>query len=288
MKNQTSFANRVVWITGASSGIGEQLAYLLHEAGAHLILSARKQHKLEPVKAACTRQEVPVALLPMDLAALDQLPEIADQAWKLFGHIDYLIHVAGVSIRGMALDTEIAMDEYVMRVNHLGPVVITREIVPRMLKRGFAHIAATTSLSGKYGVPQLSAYAASKHAMHGFFESLRAELHDQGLKITLLVPGMIHTKIIEHGFDGHGKPFDHNIQGMKEGLDPRVCAEKMIYAIRKNKQEYFIGNFWERFTLWLSHVMPSLQKWLLRNHPMRLLRRIKRLVGAYPSKQIKN
>jgi short-subunit dehydrogenase len=287
MKNQKAFENRVVWLTGASSGIGEQLAYLLNEAGAHLILSARKQEKLEKVKAACPRQELPIALLAMDLADLEVLPDLSHRAWELFGHIDYMIHVAGVSIRGMALDTEIAMDEYVMRVNHFGPVVITRELVPKMLERGFAHIAATTSLSGKYGVPQLSAYAASKHAMHGFFESLRAELYDQGLRITMLVPGMIRTKIIQHGFDGHGKPFDHNIQGMKEGFDPKACAERMMFAIRKNKQEYFIGNFWEKLTLWLSHYAPESQRWLLRNRPMRMLRRMKSMVGLYPASKIK-
>lgn len=275
MKNQHAFKNRVVWLTGASSGIGEQLAYLLNEAGAHLILSARREEKLAEVKAACTRQELPIGVLPLDLADLSSLPEKAKEAWEMFGHIDYLIHIAGISIRGMALETEIAMDEYVMRVNHFGIALITKKIVPHMLKRGFAHVAATTSMSGKYGVPQLSAYAASKHAMHGFFESLRAELHDQGLVITLMVPGMIRTHIIERGLDGQGNPFDHDIQGMKDGYDPKSCAEEMMRGIARNRQEVIIGNFWEHATLWLSRSFPTFHKWLFRHHPMRILRKLK-------------
>jgi dehydrogenase/reductase SDR family protein 7B len=275
MKASHVFENRVIWLTGASSGIGEQVAYLLNEAGARLILSSRKTEKLRVVAAARPRPEVPVYLLPLDQEELDSLPVKADEAWAAFGHIDYLINMVGVSVRGKALETTREMDEFVMRVNYQGTVVLTKAILPRMLDRGFAHVVATSSLSGKYGVPQLSAYAASKHALHGFFESLRTELHDQGLRVTLLVPGMIRTHIIQNGFDGQGQPFDHAIRGIEEGYDVRKAARDMVRAIARKKQEVFIGSSWEHLTLWLQRISPRLQRWLLRSHPMRMLRKLK-------------
>ncbi len=231
-------SGRIAWITGASSGIGEALAVEMARAGARLILSARRAGKLEAVREKCGPE---ARGLPLDLAELGALPARAAEAWALFGGVDILVNNAGVSQRSLALETELAVDEAIMRVNYLGPVALTKAVLPRMLERGSGQLVVTSSVLGKYGVQRRSAYAASKHALHGFFDSLRCELSGKNIQITLVCPGWVKTGISRSALEGDGSAHGEMDPGQAGGMDPARFARKMLRAIRKDKDEAAIG-----------------------------------------------
>lgn len=169
------FNGRVVWITGASSGIGRSLALAFDRAGARLILSSRTGEALDEVKRSC-RQGAEIYVLPFDLADLEQIPTHAADALRRFGHVDYMVHNAAIALRDRAIETDLDVDRRIMTTNYFGPIALTKTLLPSMVRRRSGRIVVVSSLSGRYGGPQVSSYAASKHALHGFFESLRAEV----------------------------------------------------------------------------------------------------------------
>ena len=162
------FLNKVVWITGASSGIGEALAYGLSQLGASLILSARNEDDLNQVNKQLPREPGSAKVLPLDLEDLQQLPEKADLAWSCFNKIDCFISNAGMAVRDYALNTELRIDQKLMNINYFGPTVITKRLLPHFIEQGHGHIVVMSSLSGKYGVPRLAAYAAYFSGCGGF------------------------------------------------------------------------------------------------------------------------
>ena len=270
------FDRKVVWITGASSGIGRALARGFDRAGARLILSARDSRSLEPVRQD-TRAPAEVHLLPFDLAELDTLPEHAEQALQLWGHVDYMVHNAGVALRERLVDTPIRLDQQVMATNYFGPLALTKALLPSMLRRHSGSFVVVSSLSGKYGVPQLSSYAASKHALHGAFESLRAEVHTQGVRVTMVIPGIIRTPIIQHALTGSGAHYGKVMPAYERGMDPDACAARILRAVSRRKEEVLIGGP-EVFTVYLQRVFPTLLSAFVRSHPVRLGNRLRRVL----------
>ena len=212
------FRDKVIWITGASSGIGEGLAYALAKEDARLILSARRVEELERVKQKCIEDNagngtakssgtrtVPY-ILPLDISELESLPALVLQAHALSGGIDILVNNAGIGMRGYVADTDIAVQQRVMQVNYFGQIALTKAVLPYMIERGSGHIVVISSLTGKLPVPGRSAYCASKHALHGFFDALRGEVHQYGIKVTIVCPGFVRTHISENALlpDGSG------------------------------------------------------------------------------------
>lgn len=262
------FDGKVVWITGASSGIGRALAFAFDRAGARLILSARDSQSLEPVRQAC-RAAAEVHLLPFDLAELDTIPQHAEQALGWWGHVDYMVHNAGVALRDRLVDTPLRLDQQVMATNYFGPVALTKALLPSMLQRQSGCFVVVSSLSGKYGVPQLSSYSASKHALHGCFESLRAEVHDRHIQVTIVIPGIIRTPIIQHALTGSGATYGKTMPAYERGMDPDICAARILRAVSRHKEEALIGG-WELSSLYLKRFFPTLLSVLVRNHPVRL------------------
>ncbi len=185
--------SKVIWITGASSGIGEALAYALANEGAKLILSARRKEELERVKGNCNNAaQADIRILPLDLAQADTLKLSTHAAVQMFGHVDILVNNGGISQRGFAKDTIPEVDRRIMEVNYFGPTAITKYLLPHFLKRGQGHIVVVSSVTGKFGTPYRSGYAASKHALHGFYDSLRAELWKDvkdAIPVTMICPG---------------------------------------------------------------------------------------------------
>jgi len=271
------FSGKVVWITGASSGIGRALAFAFDRAGARLILSARDATSLEPVRQAC-RAPAEVHLLPFDLAALDTIPQRAEQALRLWGHVDYMVHNAGVALRDRMVDTPLSLDQQVMATNYFGPIALTKALLPSMLQRQSGCFVVVSSLSGKYGVPQLSSYAASKHALHGCFESLRAEVHDRHIQVTIVIPGIIRTPIIQHALTGSGAAYGKTMREYETGMDPDVCAARILRAVSRRKEEAAIGGL-ELSSLYLKRFLPTLLSSLVRNHPVRLRNKLLRLLS---------
>lgn len=239
------FKSKVIWITGASSGIGEALAYELARQGAKLILSARRKEELERVKGNCvSTAQADVRILPLDLTQPGTLKLSTDAAVQMFGHVDILVNNGGISQRGFAKDTLVEVDRRIMEVNYFGAVAITKYLLPHFIQRRQGHIVVVSSVTGIFGTPYRSGYAASKHALHGFFDSLRAELwKDVGnaIPVTIICPGFIHTPITLSAVTADGSPLGKMDDAQYKGKPADWCARKIVKAIRQKKNEVYIG-----------------------------------------------
>jgi short-subunit dehydrogenase len=269
-----AFAGKVVWITGASSGIGQALAFACHDAGAKLIISARQREDLEEFKRVCGDGEH-IHLLPFDLAEPDVLAAYAERALQIYGHVDYMIHNAGVALRDRVADTSLEVDRQIMQINYFAPVALTKTLLPSMLERSSGCFVVVSSLSGKYGGPQYSSYAASKHALHGFFESLRAEVHEANIQITIVIPGFIRTHIARAAITGGGGTYGKTLDVHERGMIPRTCANRILSAVERRKEEALIGGV-EIFSVYLKRFLPSVLSKVMRNHPVRFGRALRR------------
>lgn len=251
------FEDKVVWITGASSGIGEALAYELAGRGARLVLSARRQPELERVRAACATDPTRVEVLPLDLGDLPSLASKADEGWARFGHVDIMVHNGGISQRSLAAETSIEVDQRLMTVNYFGPVVVTKRLLPRMRERRAGQFVVVTSLTGLIGTPLRSGYAASKHALHGFFDSLRAEVANDGIDVTLVCPGFVHTDVSRNALTGDGTAQGTMDDATRRGLAPQACARAIAKAALARRTEAYIGGF-ETLGVYVKRLSPAL------------------------------
>jgi dehydrogenase/reductase SDR family protein 7B len=253
----TYFNGKVVWITGASSGIGEFLAYTLSVRGAKLILSARRQDELERVKNACANPGA-VQILVLDLADTASSDDKVKQAIACFGQVDIMVHNGGITQRSLVAETDMEVYRQIMEVNFFSYVALTRALLPHFLERTAGHFVVTSSVMGKLGTPMRAAYAASKHALHGFFDCLRAEVSPNIIKVTILTPGYIATNISLYALTkeayGLGIP-SNQITG---GLSAEKAAQQIIKAIEKGRFEAYVGKFGkERLALWVKRMMPN-------------------------------
>lgn len=235
------FTNRVVWVTGASSGIGEALSKQLAQAGTRLIMSSHETEELERVKKEIGKLEHEPVIVPFDLSVPEMVEDAADSVINKMGKVDIFFSNGGVSTRTAALETSLEVDRKVMEINYFSGLIITKKLIPGMLENGFGHIIATSSISGKFGFPLRSAYAASKHALHGFYESLWTELHQQGIRTTIIMPGRVRTNISMHALDKDGKEYGKMSKGQEEGIKPESCAAQMLQAAARNRREVLVG-----------------------------------------------
>lgn len=265
--------NKVIWITGASSGIGEALVLeLSRKKGVKLILSSRRKEVLERVKGICHPAVQPnIRVLPLDLAQPDTLKLCVEAAVQLFGHIDVLINNGGISQRSLAKDTALHVDRQLMEIDYFGTVALTKYLLPYFLKRKAGHFVTVTSVMGIIGTPYRSGYAAAKHALHGFFDSLRAELSKdcKSIHVTLVCPGWIRTNLTLNAVTGDGSKLNKMDKATDKGLSPKVCAEKIIVAIQKKKEEAYIGKVKEVSGVYLKRLFPKLFSITVRNVKVR-------------------
>ncbi|MEL6556859.1 MAG: SDR family oxidoreductase [Bacteroidota bacterium] len=259
------FKDKVIWITGASSGIGEALAYELAQKPVKLILSARRENELERVKAACDQTaNGGIKVLPMDLEAAGTLEAVVKTAESLFGHVDILINNGGMSQRDMILNTSLDVDRRLMEVNYFGTIALSKFLLPGMVKRKTGHHVVVTSAVGIISTPKRSAYAAAKHALHGFYDALRAEHHNDLIKVTIVCPGYVHTNISYNALLGDGERQNKLDNAQANGLTPEYTAERIVKAIRKGKQEVYIGGFKEVLGIYLKRYFPYLYSIIVR------------------------
>jgi short-subunit dehydrogenase len=236
------FKHKRVWITGASSGIGEALSKAFAAQGAHLIISARNERELQRVAADCAAAGAASVLVqPLDLGDHASIPAIAQSVLQQAGKLDILINNGGVSQRSLAKDTGIEVDLRIMNINYIGTVALTKAVLPSMLLHQLGHFVTITSLTGKFGSPLRSTYAASKHALHGFFDSLRAELVDTPIKVTLVCPGYVRTNISVNALTGSGQQQGSMDEATNNGLLPEVVAQRILTAIERGKEEVYFG-----------------------------------------------
>jgi short-subunit dehydrogenase len=262
-----NFKNKSVWITGGSSGIGEHLAYAFARNGARLVLSSRKLEELQRVKDNCP-QGTEVMILPLDVTDFDQVKRVAQQAIEAYDGIDYLINNAGISQRAFVKDTQLEVDQKIMNVNFLGTVAVTKAVLPSMLQRQKGHIVAISSVVGKIGTPKRSAYAASKHALHGFFDCLRAETYHDQLKVTIICPGYVKTQISVNALKGDGEKNNVMNESQENGLTAEQFADKALRAISRGKEEAYIGGK-EILAIYIKRYFPALMYRIARNVKIR-------------------
>lgn len=253
---------KTVWITGASSGIGAALAIELAERGARLVLSARNTERLEQTKGKC-RNAGQIWLAPFDQSRFGTHPTLVENVIAMSGGIDILVHNAGISQRALARDTRFEVDRRIIEVDLLGPISLTKAILPHFLERGAGHFVVVSSLVGKFESPMRSAYSAAKHGLHGFFDSLRAELHGAGIEVTILCPGFVHTQVSVNALTGDGTPLGQMDQATRKGLTATAFARKAVRAIEARRAEAYFGGR-EVWGVYLKRYFPALFRRLIR------------------------
>ncbi len=255
--SMTSFKGNVVWITGASSGIGEALAYQSAKAGAKLVLSARRENELERVKKACKLSEKDILVLPLDLGEHNQMQQKVQQVMDYFGRIDTLINNGGISQRSMIIDTDFSVYKKLVDVDYLGTVALSKAVLPVFVKQKSGHYGVITSLMGKFASPLRSGYCGAKHALHGFFDALRMEHHDDNIKVTLICPGYIQTNVSVNALTSDGSSQNTMDKATGAGMPAEKCALEIISAIENGKMETLIGGK-ETLAVYIKRFFPGL------------------------------
>eukprot|EP00731_Ephydatia_muelleri_P029411 Em0020g1055a len=265
-------AGKVVLITGASSGLGEALSRAFHSVGAKLILASRNAQQLERLKFQLENERAPdqssgtkrysPQILTLDLCE-PSLAEQADRAIQLFGRVDILINNAGISSRGGVVETDIGVDRKLMEVNFFGPVTLTKALLPHMLSQKEGHIVVISSLQGKLGLPMRSSYSASKHALHGYFDSMRTEVASRGVTVTTICPGYIATQLSVNALRGDGAKHGVMDATTAQGMCPDFVAERILEAVALKQRELVIASPHHHLALCLATVAPGLMDRIL-------------------------
>ncbi|MGI9299551.1 MAG: SDR family NAD(P)-dependent oxidoreductase [Luminiphilus sp.] len=243
--HQDSFAQKVVWITGASAGIGEAMAVAFAASGAKLVLSARNSLDLERVKARCLEagaDQQDVLVVTLDVVDLDAMPGAVDRVMDAFARIDLLINNAGVGVRDFCADINLDVYRTALEVNLIGPIALTKQVLPIMISQGSGHIAGTSSVAGKVGVPLRTAYCAAKFGLIGFLDALRAEVAYHGIKVSTIIPGLVKTGAVANAMTGDGSVIGAEDGVMTEGLTADEAAAAILPELAKFSDEFVIGN----------------------------------------------
>jgi short-subunit dehydrogenase len=255
------FQGKTVWITGASSGIGEALAYEFARYHTKLILSARRKEELERVAANCRNSGSEAYIYLLDLSNPAQLEDVAKNVLDTFGHVDFLVNNGGISQRSFVIETPVSVDRQIMEVDYFSGVILSKSLLPSMEKQKFGHIIVISSITGLFGFPMRSGYAAAKHAIVGFYETLWAELHPKGIHVTIVCPGRIRTNISLHALTREGEPHGVMDHGINEGLSAEQCARKIMKAVKKKKIITYIAGkelfliYFKRYIPWLFYKL---------------------------------
>jgi short-subunit dehydrogenase len=253
------FTGKRVWITGASSGIGEGLAREFAAQGARVILSARSADRLEEIASELKEARV----LPLDLSDLSSLSEKAQTALSYWGGLDIMVHNGGIGQRSTALNTPFENTRRIMDVNFLSTTILTREILPAMRENSIGQFLIISSLMGKFGAPGRSSYAASKHALQGYYEALRAEEWNYGIRVTIAVPGYVQTSISRHALEPDGSEHGKLDPGQEKGMPTDACARVLLKALEKQTDEVLVGGP-EKYSVLLKRWAPAILTRILR------------------------
>lgn len=254
----------MVWITGASSGIGEALARELAPKGALLLLSSRNNATLEKLKSELPNSEKH-GILTLDLAQPEALKKILDENSELLSRVDVLFNNGGISQRSLTWEASPASERLIMETNYFGAIAVAQSVLSEMMKKNAGNIVVMSSPAGKFGFPLRSSYSASKHALHGYFESLRAEMKDYDIDITFICPGRVQTNISMNAITSNGTPQNQMDVRLSNGISAEACAREIIHATENGKAEIYLGR--EQVLIYLHRYFP----WLFR----RIVRHIK-------------
>jgi short-subunit dehydrogenase len=251
------FDKKIVWITGASSGIGEALVYAFIKKGAIVIASSNEPAELERVMNSCDGKSEQIICVPFDLSDTSGIDDLVAEQIKRRGQIDYLLNIGGISQRATITETPMWLDRKIMEINYFGTIALTKAVLPYMIKQQSGYILATSSISGRFGFPLRSAYSASKQALHGFFETLLIENKKNNIRSSVIIPGRVRTKISFRALNGDGKEHGKMDDGLAKGISPEKAAKIIIRGIERNKREILVGGS-ELFILFIRRYMPFL------------------------------
>jgi short-subunit dehydrogenase len=253
-----SFLNKVVWITGASSGIGEEMTYQFAKLGAILIISARREAELERVKKACVNPDK-ITVFPLDLADPEQAVVKATEFLEKKGlSIDILINNSGIGMRTFFLDMKPEAEREMMNVNYFAPIRLTRVVLPKMLKEKQGQIVLINSVAGKISSAMRSSYSGSKFALLGFFDSFRAEYSDQGITVTSILAGAVNTDITANGYGPTGGIWKKRDPFNAHGLSVQAFAETALRSIYfKDSEATILKEYYMWILIWLRNVWPE-------------------------------
>ena len=239
-----AFQDQVIWITGASSGIGEALVRSFAARGAAVVLSARREAELQRVRQQLLEEGVSaerVMVLPLDVTDYAAMPAAVQRVQDSFARIDMLINNAGISQRSFCVDTDMEVYRTLFEVDVLGQIALTKQVLPVMITQGSGRLVVTSSIAGKVGAPQRTGYCAAKHAVMGFFDALRTEVAHQGVRVSTVVPGFIATSIARNALTGSGAAKDSAEADIDEGMDADRCAEVVVEALARGEEEIPVG-----------------------------------------------
>ena len=259
----SKFKDKVVWITGASSGIGEALCVQFAELGAKIILSSRNENELFRVVNKCNLEEKNYLVAPFDLRDTSQINSLLDLIISKFSRVDILINNGGFSQRSEACTTDMKTVRELMEVNFFSSVVLTQAVLPSMIANGEGHIVVVSSIAGKFGFYLRSSYSAAKHALHGYFESLRLETEGKGIKTLIVCPGKIKTNISLNAVAEKGSRHGKMDPSHEQAMAAEDCAKRIIQGITDGEEEIFIGGK-ELRAIWVRRYFPKLFSKLIR------------------------
>ncbi|MBL4593209.1 MAG: SDR family NAD(P)-dependent oxidoreductase [Flavobacteriales bacterium] len=234
-------SGKVIWITGASSGIGEAITYALAKEGCKLVISSRRLEELNRVRSNISLADQDVLVLPIDLEQHQHTDEWVKAVMEKFNRIDILINNGGISQKSFALATDAAIERKIMDINYFGNVALSKAVARIMQQQKSGKIAVIASIIGKFGLPDLSTYSASKHALYGFYDSFRLELKEDNISVLIVSPGFINTNVAINSVTGDGKLVNKNSPAMENGMKTGVFARKFITALKSTKNHKYIG-----------------------------------------------
>jgi dehydrogenase/reductase SDR family protein 7B len=233
--------SRIIWITGASSGIGEALALKWASPGTFLILSGRAVAQLTIVAENCKKGGAGTLIVPFDLTIREEISTAVEIVQSAVSRIDILVNNGGIGQRSLIVDTPSEVSRRIMETDFWGHIELTQQILPFMVKSGGGSIAVISSLSGLFGFPQRAFYCAAKHALHGFFETLQLEHHKDNIHVTMVCPGRVKTNISYHALTSSGKEHGLMDKGQENGVSAGYCADKIDKALKSRRRQVIIG-----------------------------------------------
>lgn len=255
------FSGKTIWITGATSGIGKAVAIELSKENAHLILSGRNKNALDEIGIVCEKNGSRVTTVPFDLGDEKSI----HSAWSMVKsaglQIDALYNFGGISQRSLASETPLFVDRKLFEINYFGTIALTKLVLAQMIENGGGHLAATSSPVGKFGFPYRSSYSASKHALHGFFESVLAENTGNNIRVSMMIPGFINTNISVNAVNNKGESHGKLDSNQADGMSPETCARILCKGLKKEKKEIYAGKK-EILMIYIRRFLPRLYYYL--------------------------
>ena len=252
---KTKVKELTIWITGASSGIGEALAIAFAKRGARIILSGRDEAKLVAVKKSCKHSKKHL-IVPFDISDAEQAKEAYDSAITQAGKIDWLINNAGISQRSLIMDTSEDVERQIMEIDYFAQTRLTRLVLPDMIAQGGGKVVMISSVAGLLGTQYRGAYGAAKAALHMWANSLRAELHEQGIEVATIFPGFIQTNVSINALTGDGSAQGTMDEATSHGLTAADFAKQVVKALSNDKEYIIVGGKQEKLATRVNRLSP--------------------------------